>query len=91
MYLHTMCISGTHRGQKKASGPLELELQAMVSCQVNAGNGNQVLCKRWKVLLITVPSLQPKKFDMIFEGSEEHQFTHMYSHTCASMPGMGQL
>lgn len=28
---------GTHRGQKSVLHPLELELQAVVSCQLNSG------------------------------------------------------
>ena len=31
-------IMSPHRGQKRASGPLELELQMIVSCCVGAGN-----------------------------------------------------
>lgn len=33
-----MCISGVHRGQKKALVPLELELQTVVNHQMHVGN-----------------------------------------------------
>ena len=33
-----LCVSGSCRGQKRAPGPLELELQTVVSCPVSAGN-----------------------------------------------------
>jgi hypothetical protein len=43
-YLHQVC-GGALRGQKRASEPLELELQAVMSSQVGAGNRIQVTCK----------------------------------------------
>ena len=36
--LCTTCMTGTCRGQKRASGPLELESQTFVSLHVNARN-----------------------------------------------------
>jgi hypothetical protein len=33
-----LCVSGSCRGQKRAPGPLELDLQRVVSCPVSAGN-----------------------------------------------------
>lgn len=38
VYLFAMCMLGPHRGQKKASHPLELGLQAAMSCHVGAIN-----------------------------------------------------
>ena len=35
-----MCVLGTHVGQKRASGPLDLKLQMIVSHHVDTGNGN---------------------------------------------------
>jgi hypothetical protein len=39
------CVPGTHRGQKKALHPPELELQIAVGYHVSAGTGNLILCK----------------------------------------------
>ena len=33
-----MCVPGAHRGQKRASDPLELELWMVISNDVGAGN-----------------------------------------------------
>lgn len=41
----TMCMPRDHRGQKKVSYPLELELQVFLSNHVGAGNKTWVLCK----------------------------------------------
>jgi hypothetical protein len=41
-------IMSPHRGQKRASGPLELELQMIVSCCVGAKNQTQVLYRNSK-------------------------------------------
>lgn len=39
-YLHvcmySACVPGTHRDQKRALGPLEIELRLVVSCQLRA-------------------------------------------------------
>lgn len=35
-----MCVLGTHVGQKRASGPLDLKLQMVVSRHVDTGSGN---------------------------------------------------
>jgi hypothetical protein len=40
-----MCVPGAYEVQKRVWYPLELELQAVVSHHVGAGNKNQVLCK----------------------------------------------
>ena len=49
-----MCIClVTHRGQKRALEPLELELQMVVSCYVGARNQTWVLCKNNKHVLLT--------------------------------------
>ena len=39
------CVLGACVGQKRASDSLTLVLQTVVSCQVDAGNGAQALCK----------------------------------------------
>jgi hypothetical protein len=38
MSVYVMCMSSAHRGQKRASAPLELELQMVVSHCVSAEN-----------------------------------------------------
>lgn len=38
VYEHHVCVSGTLKGQKRVSEPLESELQTIVSCHVSAGN-----------------------------------------------------
>lgn len=43
--LHTACMSGPHRGQRKVSDALELEFQMHVNFLVSAGNGTSVLWK----------------------------------------------
>jgi hypothetical protein len=40
--LSVMCVSGVHRGQKKALDFLELEFQTVLSHYVGAGNQAQV-------------------------------------------------
>ena len=40
-----MCMPGTYRGQKRASDPVEPDLETAVSCSVGAGNQTQVLWK----------------------------------------------
>lgn len=45
-------MSVVHSGNKRVLGPLELELQVVVSCHMDARNWTQVLCKS-KVLLTT--------------------------------------
>lgn len=37
-----VCLHSAHRGQKKASDILELELQSFVSCYVGAGSRTQI-------------------------------------------------
>ena len=37
-------VSGAHEDQKRASDPLELELQTVVSHHVGAGDWTQILC-----------------------------------------------
>lgn len=44
-HLYTTFAPSAYRGQKKVLGPLELELQIVMSCRVRAGNQTQVLCK----------------------------------------------
>lgn len=46
-HVHTMYVPGTFGGggQKRPLGPLELELQKVLSCAVGAGNKAWVLCK----------------------------------------------
>lgn len=51
--------AAAYRGQKKASDPLELELQFIVSCHVAVGKLNLCLLEDQPVLLIDEPSLQP--------------------------------
>lgn len=41
-------MTGTHTGQKRASGHLKLETQAIVNHHMNAGNRTQVPCKNGK-------------------------------------------
>lgn len=43
--MHTICVLGTHGGQKTVLGALELELQMAVNSLVGAGSQIQVLCK----------------------------------------------
>lgn len=38
--VHTVWVSGTHRGQKKVSDALKAELQVAVCCHIGAGNLN---------------------------------------------------
>lgn len=38
VYLCTMCMPDTHRGQKRVSNPLELELWMVVNHHVGAGS-----------------------------------------------------
>ena len=40
-----LCVLDACEGQKRASDPLEPELQVIVSHHVNAGDGTGVLCK----------------------------------------------
>lgn len=40
-----VCATFAQGGQKRASGPLELEVQAVVSCHVGASNQTLILCK----------------------------------------------
>lgn len=42
-YVCVLCVSCARRGQEKASDPLELEWQTVVSCREDAGNSTQVL------------------------------------------------
>ena len=44
VYVYT-CVLGAHEGQKRASDPIELALQMVVSVHVGAWNRTQVLCK----------------------------------------------
>jgi hypothetical protein len=53
MYIY---IPGAYRGQKRASDPLKLELQMVVSH--NEGPGNVDALEEQRVLLITEPLLQ---------------------------------
>ena len=45
IYGCALCIPGSYRGQKKASGLMKLELQTVVSLHVGAGNQTWVLWK----------------------------------------------
>ena len=47
----TMCVPGALGGWKKASDPLELELQVIVSCYGGEWNQTQALCKSVKHFL----------------------------------------
>lgn len=49
-------------GGQKASGPVELQLQAVVNFRVCAGNCSQVLCKSRQGLLTHEPSIYPNPF-----------------------------
>lgn len=40
-----VCATFAQGGQKRASGPLELEVQVVVSCHVGASNQTLILCK----------------------------------------------
>lgn len=51
-YLGTTCA--------RASGPLESELQIVVSCHVSAGSQTQTILDRQTILLTAEPSLQPQ-------------------------------
>ena len=42
MSVRTMYVPSAHEGQRWALDPLELKLQAVVSCHVGAGNGTLV-------------------------------------------------
>lgn len=46
--LCSMYLPGNHRGQKRASQPLEMELQTDGILHVGAGNQSQVLRKSYK-------------------------------------------
>lgn len=54
--LCTICVPGTHEGQRRALDPLELELQTAVSFHAAAGNWTQVL---WRVVGALTPELSP--------------------------------
>ena len=41
IYLYTMRMNRAHRGHSKVFDALELELQAVVSCRMDAGNQTQ--------------------------------------------------
>ena len=43
MYICAPCVCNAYRGQKRASDPLKLELQTVLSHNVGAGNQTQVL------------------------------------------------
>lgn len=45
MYTYVPQVSIALRGQEKVLGPLELDLQMVVSCHVGAGNWTRVLWK----------------------------------------------
>jgi hypothetical protein len=45
MYACALRMPGTHRNQKKASDPLEFELQNVVCCHVGAGTCTKILLK----------------------------------------------
>lgn len=47
MYVHCACRDA-YEGQKRAWGPLNLELKMAVCCCMGAGNHTRVLCKRDK-------------------------------------------
>lgn len=52
-HLHVcMCMPGSNGGQKMALGPLELELQLVVSHRVQASNGTWILYKSNKCSLL---------------------------------------
>lgn len=48
VYISAPCACNTHRGQRRISEPLELELQMAVNSHVGAGKWSQVLCKSSK-------------------------------------------
>ena len=54
--LHTTCMPGAHRGQKRVLDSLELELQMVVSCLPSARDQNWVV---WKSNKTAQLSLQP--------------------------------
>lgn len=64
-----MCVPGAWGGQKKASGPLELESQMVLSHHVEAGIDSRASVRAAGVLnhLITEPALSPSGFvlDMV--------------------------
>lgn len=43
MYVYIMYIPGAHRGNKRVSDPMGLELWITVNCYVSAGNQTRVL------------------------------------------------
>lgn len=45
LYVCITSVPGSHGGQKRTSGPLELEVQTVVNCHGGAGNLNVVLQK----------------------------------------------
>jgi hypothetical protein len=55
--MYGMYISDINGNQKRVLGPLELEVQMVVSCHMGAGNQTQVL-EEQQVLLTTEPSPQ---------------------------------
>jgi hypothetical protein len=56
-----MFVSGVHRGQKRVSDLLELELEIVASCHVGAGNQTWALQEEQAVLLTGEPPLQLHK------------------------------
>ena len=45
MYANILSVCSAHRGQKRASDPLEPELQMVLSCQTGARKQTPVPCK----------------------------------------------
>lgn len=72
LYGCTTCIPGAHRGQRKwkASDPLELKLQMVVSHRVGVETRTQVLSARAAMLLGAKPSFQP--FSWVFKVISLH-------------------
>jgi hypothetical protein len=42
--MYITCVPGAHKGQNRALDSLGLELETVVSCHVDAGSYDQVLC-----------------------------------------------
>lgn len=49
------CVPGAHGGQKKASDPLGLESQTVVSCPVDAGTSTWIPWESSRFSILSIP------------------------------------
>jgi hypothetical protein len=68
MYVTTY-VPSIHRGQKNALGPLELDLQTVVSCCLDCCESNPGLLQKQQVLLTAYPILLSWSLNFILSFS----------------------